>query len=124
MSAQDNLSKQQFFEVHRGLSDTRPWEVSKEGLGMHWSTDSSVAEHFSINRETPGVVIHAKVSKSSVETNPQTLEENDVNPDYSENEVPVKSGKKVIVTGMTSVAAVPGGRNRKRTYTPPRKMQA
>jgi hypothetical protein len=111
MSAQDNLGRQWqqpelSFTVHRGL--TRKPQKGKE-LGMHWSADPAVARRFA---GSFGHVLHGEVPMSAVETDSHTLQRAQVNSTdleriikSPEKEVPVKSGAKVHVTGVSGPEA-------------------
>lgn len=93
---------------------------------MHWSADSDTAAKFSVGStyssagKKHGVILHANVPVSSVETNPQTLWKNRVSGNL-ESEVPVKKSSSVFVTGVTKRK---GTKTRTRRYTPPREMKA
>lgn len=164
MSASDNLSNELFFEAHRGLREA----PSKDyGLGMHWSANENVARKFAggtlqphdpnqwsrtdMNPVKPHTVIHANVPISSIETNAKVLGQHGVFNSFSQNqqfrglaaheqEVSVKQGAPVFVTGVTKfrqkyrdrtgLGAIPGiskevsSKPRTRTYNPPREMKA
>ena len=137
MSAQDNLSQELFFQAHRGLSNTRSNKISKENLGMHWSADRNVSTLFAarpdialgdsdLRSHNPSSVIHADIPLSSVETHTPTLEKGGVFEGIGEDEVPVKKGSLVKVTGLTHITwpSKVRSRERTRTYTPPREMKA
>ena len=106
MSASDNLSNELFFTAHRGLYSDKP---VGNNLGMHWSADKGIAEHFSRGLGTKPVetVITAKVPMSSVETDTNTLVNKSVlgrtipNAYAHEQEVPVKSGASVFVESIS-----------------------
>ena len=133
------ISGEQFHEVHRGL--TGKLNPNKP-LGMHWSSSKDVAIHFArgqVKNEDPnnipsGTILHAQIPMSSVETNASTLRSKyvinpETNKDYSwEQEVPAKSGSKVLVTGITKLKSkadeLGRQRTRTRTYNPPREMKA
>jgi hypothetical protein len=144
MSAQDNLSQELFFDAHRGLSNTTGKKI-RPGLGMHWSADPVMATYFAENTggpdgeltDKPGVILHARIPISSVETHTQTLINRQVGEhseyaDHSdEEEIPVKLGAPVHVVGRTSIPADKSEymegfspRMRRRNYNPPRKMYA
>jgi hypothetical protein len=132
MSAQDNLSKELFFEAHRGLQTNKP----SGNLGAHWTTSPETARLFTIPLSgTPNAhmrgktIISANIPMSSVETNTKRLKNLDVldeenNPKYtSEDEVTVKSGAPVFVKSVKK--RKPNfGRTRTRSYNPPREMKA
>lgn len=137
------LSNELFFDAHRGirLRSGNNFKIDKSALGMHWSTDETVAQDFGGRNYMPEDtrVIHAKIPLSSVETDPTVLKERGVvNPHTPHNmareeaEVPVKSGAPVYVTGTSKLKEIPGksadGRVavkvRRRTYNPPREMKA
>jgi hypothetical protein len=128
MSAEDNLSQELFFEAHRGVS-TGPKHKVKKNLGMHWSTDEGIADMFSsrVSAQKPyGVIVHAKIPMSSVETDTATLKKHQVygsedTDERNEKEVPVKKGSSVFVTGVTKRK---GSNYRTRTYNPPREKKA
>jgi hypothetical protein len=125
MAAEDNLSNELFFPVYRGFP-TGAKNSIKKSLGMHWSADKETASKFSVGSTSAsagkkhGVILHANVPMSSVETNPKTLWEHRVSGDL-ESEVPVKKGSPVLVTGVTKRK---GNKTRTRRYNPPREMQA
>ena len=140
MAAEDNLSHELFFNVHRGIAAT-PKEVDqRRRVGMHWSADKEVATDFAIDNTERGVtkpiVLHGQVPMSSVETNPSTLWDHRVIGEL-EKEVPVGLGKKVLITGRTTFRPTPDispetrlknrhryPKSRKRTYNPPREATA
>ena len=100
------LSNELFFQVHRGLHSDKP---EGSNLGMHWSADKGIAEHFSrgLGHSPVETVISAKVPMSSVETNTNTLINNNVigrtvpNAYAHEQEVPVKPGAPVFVDSIS-----------------------
>lgn len=137
MSAEDNLSQELFFKAHRGLSNTKSNQISKENLGMHWSANRNISNLFAahpdiafgdsdLRSHNPSSVIHADIPLSSVETHTPTLEKGGVFEGVGEDEVPVKKGSSVKVTGLTHITwpSKVRARERKRTYTPPREMKA
>jgi hypothetical protein len=93
---------------------------------MHWSADKETATKFSVGSTSAsagkkhGVILHANVPMSSVETNPRTLWKNRVSGDL-EDEVPVQKGSSVLLTGVTKRK---GSKTRTRRYNPPREMTA
>lgn len=140
MAAQDNLSQELFFTAHRGIAHEDPKTMNqKSNVGMHWSADKSIAEDFAVDNNTPGYtkpyVFHAEIPMSSVETNTDTLDYHSVGGDFSgEKEVPVGEGKKIRITGRTTLRKDPkinDGKNRHRypksrtrRYNPPREATA
>jgi hypothetical protein len=140
MAAQDNLSQELFFQVHRGIVAEGSKSVDqKRNVGMHWSAERAIAEDFAIDNNQPGVtkpyVLHAEVPISSVETDPHTLDAKDVGGIFGgEKEVPVGRGQKIRITGRTTLRKDPNlndGKNRHRypksrtrTYNPPREATA
>lgn len=113
--------------VHRGLLN-KP--ESDNPLGMHWTSDPSIARNMFA---TPyGHVVHAEVPISSVETDTKVLnrwgvsdaEQEKANP---EKEVPIKSGTSIKVTGVTSpsrrVSPTKWKSGRTRRYNPAREMK-
>lgn len=137
MSAEDNLSQELFFKAHRGLSNTKSNQISKENLGMHWSANRNISNLFAarpdlalgdsdLKNQNPSTVIHADIPISSVETHTSTLKNRGVGEVHGEEEVPVKAGSSVKVTGLTHITwpSKVRARERKRTYTPPREMKA
>ena len=129
MAAEDNLSRELFFDAHRGirLKSWNNFKINKENLGMHWSAGINY-----IPEDTR--VVHAKIPMSSVETDAARLKERDVTSvDHFEKEIPVKDNAPVFVTGISKFKEVYGqGRDgnmiktksRTRTYNPPREMKA
>ena len=140
MAAEDNLSQELFFNVHRGIVAGSGGVDQKSGVGMHWSADKAIAEDFAVDNNVPGYtkpyVLHAQVPLSSVETDTETLERKHVGGLYSgEKEVPVGIGNKLRITGRTTLRQdknaqdVTKNRNRypksrTRTYNPPREAKA
>ena len=135
MAAEDNLSRELFFDVHRGIA-ANPKEIDqKHSVGMHWSADKSTARAFAIDNTIRGrtkpIVLHGQVPISSVETDPSTLWDHRVIGEL-EKEVPVGSGKKMLITGRTTFRPLGTSLNerhnypksRKRTYNPPREATA
>jgi len=125
MSASDNLSSELFFSVHRGFPTGAKHSV-KKALGMHWSANKETATKFSVGSTSAsagkkhGVILHANVPVSSVETNPNILWKHRVSGDL-ESEVPVKKGSSVLVIGITKRK---GNKTRTRRYNPPRERTA
>jgi hypothetical protein len=138
MAAEDNLSRELFFEAHRGLREKNP--DPQYGLGIHFSSSENVAQKFAARVPWEhGTIIHAKIPMSSVETDTKTLGQRGyagfigkLRDPLGEKEVPVKEGASVFVTGKTSLKPAPPlpdgergeRRSRKRTYNPPREMKA
>ena len=106
MAAQDNLSNELFFTAYRGLHSAKP---VGHNLGMHWSADKHIAEHFSSGLAYRPVetVVTAKIPISSVETDTDTLVNKSVigrtvpNAYSHESEIPVKSGSSVFVESIS-----------------------
>ena len=132
MSESDNLSNELFFEAHRGIIGNLD---PKYGLGMHFSRSEKKARWFASRQYwTPGTVVHAKIPMSSVETDTKVLGQRgfagfEGKDPLAEEEVPVKQGSPVYVTGVTKLRAakpLTGGerKSRTRTYRTPRKMTA
>lgn len=142
------LSNELFFEAHRGISGP----LSKErGVGLHYSSDLDIAKNLAEAKKQPEdfmfspkhvTVVHANIPMSSVETDKMKLVNRAVwHPDNLhknlEQEIPVKPGAPIYVTGKTTIKAnapydletglpVPKRKSstRKRTYNPPREMKA
>jgi hypothetical protein len=137
------------FTAHRGVFFTDlPFNRSRTpGVGLHWSASQKIAEEMSshaqqetINRQvgnrlqigTTGshVIYHGEIPMSSVESDWQNLYNRGVfSPsnlnENREQEVPVKKGAPVLVTGRTKGSLRNGVlKTRKRTYNPPREMKA
>jgi hypothetical protein len=93
----------------------------QQGLGVHWSADDRVAKNFALNdqgnptKKVAGVVYHGYVDDSHVWNydEPGSLDYHDEHEiyhpdseeyggDYGENELTVKEGKPVHITGTTS----------------------
>jgi hypothetical protein len=147
MAAEDNLSHELFFNVHRGIAAI-PKEVDqRRRVGMHWSADKEVAVDFAVDNTERGVtkpiVFHGQVPMSSVETDLDALHTHNVGGDFSgEKEVPVSLGKKVLITGRTTFRPTTESpfknispetrlkerhrypKSRTRTYNPPREATA
>jgi hypothetical protein len=145
MAAEDNLSHELFFNVHRGIAAV-PKEIDqRRGIGMHWSADKDVALDFAVDNTERGrtkpIVFHGQVPISSVETDPSTLWKHRVIGEL-EKEVPVGLGKKMLITGRTTFRPEPEPplsnispetrlknrhrypKSRTRTYNPPREANA
>ena len=153
MSASDHLSSELFNSVplHRGV---RGREVRKP-LGMHWSSEKGVPDNIfaSVNHNTlrPGrresaTIIHGRVNKNAIiditsRSGKKIAKENEIHgPDSPEQELTVRPGATVQVTGLTRKVArgaeyewdennnakiKPGStRKRKITYNPPRQVRA
>ena len=111
MSASDNLSQELFFTAHRGLYSDKP---VGSNLGMHWSADKGIAEHFSsgLGNNPVETVITAKIPISSVETDTDRLVKKGVlgrtirNAYVHEQEIPVKSGAPVLVESISRRGSV------------------
>lgn len=106
MSASDHLSNELFFTAHRGLHSDN---VVGQNVGMHWTANKSIAEHFSqgAGHRPKQTVVTANIPISSVETNTGRLfGKGVVNKEglslYShEEEVPVKYDAPVFVTSIS-----------------------
>jgi len=109
MSAQDNLSPNQFkdhIEVFRGLHNVAPHEVNMNELGMHWSKNPNVATEFAYPEEAGeghhGTVVSGLVHPKHLESSVKYLNTHGVaDSDSSEQEVPVRKGSPVYVKSMT-----------------------
>jgi hypothetical protein len=139
------------YTAHRGLF--LPGNVahsSHSGMGMHWSASQKIAEemashanagstylppHEYLNkreRDTSGtaMVYHGEIPMSSVETDVETLKNNRVlSPENlnknKEEEIPVRRGAPVLVTGRTKSSLRNGvWKTRERTYKKPREIKA
>jgi len=152
MAAQDNLSNELFFKVHRGVNVSYPhypeeggssrYVIDSKNLGVHWSADADVAKGFANSpnsrstepswRTDHAKVIHADVPMSSVETNTTTMAARGYNnfggkDPWDEKEVMVKKGAPIKVTGITKLRESRNTgevKSRKRTYKVPREMSA
>ena len=141
MAAEDNLSHELFFNVHRGISVGSKGVDQKSGVGMHWSADKAIAEDFAVDNLDRGyyekpVVLHAQVPLSSVETTTETLRSKNVGGSFKgEKEVPVGRGKQIRITGRTTLRQDKNAKDvkknrhrypksRTRTYNPPREATA
>ena len=151
MSAQDNLSSQQWsqpellHDIHRGLAPAamaklmggteNPYdpEVGKSRVGVHWTSSSTVAKTFAGNNGFwgTGTIIHGIAPMSSLETDRKALESGqvDLSGKLNEKEVTLKKNAPIKVTGKSTIKEVPGTeakryRVRKRTYNPPRQLKA
>ena len=152
MAAQDNLSNELFFKVHRGVNVSYPhypeegkssqYRLDSKNLGTHWSADADVAKEFANSpnsraltsywRTDHAKVIHADVPMSSVETDSETMRlggfANFSRQDpHEEKEVMVKKGAPIKVTGITKLRQSKDKsevKSRKRTYKKPREMSA
>lgn len=152
MAAQDNLSNELFFKVHRGVNVSYPhypqaggssqYSLDSKNLGTHWSADADVAKEFANSpnsraltshwRTDHAKVIHADVPMSSVETDSETMRlggfANFSSQDpHEEKEVMVKKGAPIKVTGITKLRQSKDRneiKSRKRTYKKPREMSA
>lgn len=152
MSAEDNLSNELFFKVHRGVNVSYPhypeeggssrYVIDSKNLGTHWSADESVAKEYANSpnsrrtnpswRTDHAKVIHADVPMSSVETNTTTMAARGYSnfggkDPWNEQEVMVKKGAPIKVTGITKLRESKDKsevKSRKRTYRVPREMSA
>lgn len=144
MSAQDNLSNELFFNVHRGLQYRRGEKTDKSALGMHWSATPWHAEERASRHmdyaEHKGEVWHGTAPISSVETDTDKLRQRgfagfDGKDPLGEKEVPLKEGAPVMITGVTKYRLIehrhPAGfisgtekKTRERKFNPPREMKA
>ena len=130
MSASDNLSGEQFFDVHRGIRAEKP----EQPLGIHWTDDEAVAHVFA----DPGTwgdkntVVNAKVRQKDIvdpysrEGKKMAKEHAIFKPENAEREVTVRPGSTVQVTSIIRKGERRDGsrRDRVRLYKQPRKMQA
>lgn len=129
------LSQELFHTVHRGIylkQDTDKLDTS--ALGVHWSVNKRVAEGFSKSNSfitSPwSKVIHAEVPMSSVETDTAQMQKRGYASfpgpnNLGEQEVMVKEGAPVKVTGITSYRRSKNDvASRTRRYNPPREMKA
>lgn len=129
MAAQDNLSNELFFQVHRGLYLKPGEKLDAKHTGTHWSVLPDVAEGFARkggDSESKRFIYHANLPMSSVETRTGTLERKQVGGKWkAEKEVPAQFNKPVLVTGRTTLRGFGwDSKKRKRTYNPPREMPA
>jgi len=139
MAAEDNLSHELFFKVHRGIwnSYVTDHKLDTNNLGVHWSADQKVSEHFARAndkswRTKHAVVLHGEAPMSSVEMNTTNLERRGNassrgGDPLKEKEVQLKEDAPVKVTGMTKYRTTDNftkTKSRTRTYNPPREMKA
>lgn len=125
-----NLSNELFFEAHRGISGKPDPQY---GLGMHFSKSPDVAKTFA-KKDTwqPGTVFHARIPISSVEMDPKVLGQRGYagfggKDPLLEQEIPVRQGAPVFVTGHTTIRPQDKNlRRRSRTmrYNEPKEMTA
>lgn len=133
MSAQDNLSSELFFTVHRGITQSPRKNTPYDGLGMHWSLDPKIAQQRAQQWPKAGIhgveghptTITADVPISSMEMDKKNLEYAGVYTepeDFNiEKEVSVKKGAPVRVKEITQYKP---NRTRTRRFNPPRQMKA
>lgn len=128
------------FDVHRGLRmpNTFNPSIDKSALGVHWSANELVAHDFAGRNMSPerARIIHANVPMSSVETDTAQMIKRGFGsfpgPNKTEeDEVMVKEGAPVFVTGITKMKDIGGYENgrvrvkqRTRRFNPPREMKA
>jgi len=150
VSAEDNLSQELFFNVHRGLAPktllsmsggVKPEGVGKNRLGVHWTASPAVAKTFAGENGYwgPGTVLHGTAPISSVETNKSVLDERqvDLTGKLSEKEITLKKDAPVNLLGKDTIKerkgkmdpkypgeSIPLYRVRKRTFNPPREVKA
>jgi hypothetical protein len=129
VAAEDHLSNELFFQVHRGLYIKPGEKLESEHTGTHWSALPDVAEGFArrgvIFPGSTRVIYHANVPISSVETRTNILKRKEVGGKWrAEQEVPARFSSPVFVTGRTTLRGEGDVRSRKRTYNPPREMKA
>ena len=140
----NNLSQQQFqlyFEAHRGVASHPERLDTKDEVGMHWSTDKGVAKDFAVHSVKPGqtkpYILHAQIPVGSVDTDTERLNDYKVGgKKYAdEREVPVELGKRMLITGKTTLREgkepdldtrphLRYTKSRTRTYNPPREATA
>jgi len=107
MSAADNLSPMfnDHIEVHRGLSDVSPEEVSLQNIGQYWSRSPDVAEgfaNFSWSTDS-GVSEKQTVISGFVhpkDTEPSEWDEGNMDDPDPEDEVKIKQGSRIHITGV------------------------
>lgn len=83
-------------------------QTSRRALGMHWSTDLGQAREFASKSPRTGssdlpIVLHAEhPAPEDIETRPFMLNRREVHgPEHWEQEVPVRKGRDVQVTGVS-----------------------
>lgn len=138
------LSNELFFTAHRGLRLTGSEKSDKNELGMHWSADRDKADEFATKHMhwpewQHGETYHAQIPLSAVETDSQRLRDRGFanfsrTDPYGEQEVPVKEGAPVKVTGVTKhrrtyiekdkINSGTSLKSRTRRFNPPREMKA
>ena len=135
------LSNELFFNVHRGIAVGKEGVDQKSNVGMHWSADQEIAKDFAVDNTDRGyyekpVVLHGQVPLSSVEMDTGTLQRKNVGGNFEgEKEVPVQRGKKLLITGRTTLRQDKSlkdvkktrhlySKSRTRTYNPPREATA
>lgn len=128
------------FSAHRGIFVPDKVHSSHSGIGMHWSASEKIAQvmasHSAENRSRgmlpptgSHVIHHGEIPISSVETDYNTLYDRGVIypinlNENREQEIPVKRGAPVTVTGRTKGTMRNGvWKNRERTYKPPRTVK-
>ena len=110
MTSPENFGPQfkDYIQAYRGLRDVAPHEVNLSNLGMHWSTNSKVAESFAddvSDPENPGTVVGALVHPNDVlrPGHPQYKDAEAAGfagEDSPEDELPVRKGAPVYLTSM------------------------
>jgi len=120
-----NKNEDQFTEnVARGFRTTD----IQQPLGRHWSTDEAVAHHFAGLGDPQTSVIYAKANPSDIvkpgsKEHKIAQEEHAVySPDSIEQEVTIRPGSKVLVTGIHKTNDK--GKTRLRTYREGKVMKA
>ena len=125
------LSNELFFNVTRGinLKPELAHTYTEKNTGVHWSANTYTVENFAKRNRQKGskrIILHGQVPVSSVETDSKVLKEKDAESIkyLGENEVTVKEGSPVFLTGRTTFRGYQKTKSRKRNYNPPREMKA
>lgn len=111
MAAKDNVNANQFVHVFRGLYNVDPDEVDYKNLGVHWTTNDSVARQFSRDK---GTVIAGKVNTlhliTPYDSDWHEFSEKNVvfGPNSREQEVSVRAGSPIQIKSAYHLIDHPG----------------
>jgi len=120
------------WEVHRGVNVPRGQKLDLQNLGTHWTHAHDVAEAFSTGapenrflskRNAKQYILHAEVPISSYQDKKAFREKHAIDYNPLEEELPVKSGAEVTLTGVTRVTD-DFGSTKTRKFKKPKRTKA
>lgn len=120
------------WEVHRGVNVPRGQKLNLQNLGTHWTHAYDVAEAFSTGnpssiffskKNSKKYILHGEVPISSYQGGKAFRERHAIDSNPMEEELPVKSGSEINLTGITRVTD-DWGSTKTQKFRKPKRTQA